>query len=280
MKLTNKYNLPQPMVAALEADDYDSGGADITATSLWKPPYMVALQKQHPDIEVDASDLLQSLLGKGFHAVMSQSDQMGITEKRLFTHVEGVNLSGQFDRLILEEGILQDYKVTSVPRFKHQLVESEWENQLNTYAFLLRRHGVEVKALQIVAFLRDWHKGSAARSLDYPSMPVQVVDIPLWDAAQAEERIADRILQHKDPSPCSPEDQWYKAPKVAVMKDGRKTAVKLFDSQGEAEAFIGNAKDAKQLYLETRKGSYLRCEEYCSVSSVCPHWKSIQGESP
>lgn len=278
MKLTNKYNLPAPMVAALEADEYDNGGSDITATSLWKPPYMVDLQKKHPGIEVDASDLLGSLLGVGFHAVMSRYDNQAISEKRLFAHIEGVNLSGQFDRLILEEGILQDYKVTSVARFKHQLVESEWENQLNTYAMLLRRHGVEVKALQIVAFLRDWHKASSQRSLDYPPLPVQVVTINLWDAEEAEARIAERVNLHKNPTPCTPEDQWYKAPKVAVMKDGRKTAVKLFDNQGEAEAFIANAKDSKQLYIETRKGSYLRCEEYCSVSSVCPHWQSLKGE--
>lgn len=276
MKLSNKYNLPAPMVAALEANEYDSGGADLTATSLWKPPYMVALQKKHPDVEVDASDLLASLLGVGFHAVMARYDNQAISEKRLFAHIEGINLSGQFDRLILEEGILQDYKVTSVPRFKHQLVETEWEDQLNTYAFLLRTNGVEVKALQIVAFLRDWHKGSADRSLDYPNLPVQVVDIPLWDAATAQEKIIERIQMHKDPAPCTPQDQWYRAPKHAVMKEGRKTAVRLFDTEGEAIAFMANQKDSKQLYVETRKGSYLRCEEYCSVSSMCPHWQSIK----
>jgi len=269
MNLSNKYNLPQPMVAALEANEYDSGGADLTATSLWKPPHMVALQKQHPDLPMDASDLLGSLLGVGFHAVMARYDNQAIPEKRLFAHVDGVLLSGQFDRLLLEEGILQDYKVTSVPRFKHSLVEPEWENQLNTYAFLLRSNGVEVKHLQIVAFLRDWHKGSADRSLDYPSLPVQVVDIPLWSVEEAQEKITQRIQYHKEVPPCTLEDRWHRPPKIAVMKEGRKTAVRLFDTESEATAFMANQKDSKQLFLEVRKGSNVRCEEYCPVASVC-----------
>lgn len=275
MNLTNKYNLPLPMVAALEMDDYDNGGADLTATSMWKPPYMVALEKQHPDIPVDASDLLPSLLGKGFHAVMAKADQ-GIAEKRLFTHVGSHHVSGQFDRLILDEGIVQDYKVTSVARFKHQLVESEWENQLNTYAFLLRRHGVDVKALQIVAFLRDWYAASAARSLDYPSLMVQVVDIPLWAPEEAEEKIAARLSLHLDPAPCNPEERWYRAPKVAVMKEGRASAVKLFDTEGEATAFIANSRDSNKLRIEIRTGSNLRCEEYCRVASACPHFAALK----
>lgn len=277
MKLTNKFNLPQPLVDALSADEYDSGGADISVTSIWKPPYMVALQKANPNIEVDASDLLGSLLGVGFHAVMARIDRQAVTEKRLFANLEGYNISGQFDRLLVDDGILQDYKVTSVPRFKFQLTETEWENQLNTYALLLRRHGMEVKALQIVAFLRDWHKGSADRSLDYPSLPVQVVNIPLWSADEAEERVAARLRLHRNPTPCTPEDQWYKPPKVAVMKEGRKTAVKLFDTEADASTFISNSRDRGSLYIEKRKGTYLRCEEYCSVASVCPHWQSMRG---
>jgi hypothetical protein len=278
MKLTNKYNLPSSLVAALEADSYDNGGADLSASGMWKPPYMVALEKQNPDIPVDASDLLPSLLGKGFHAVMAASDKVGVVEKRLFTHVGPWYLSGQFDRLLLEDGVLQDYKVTSVPRFKHQLVESEWENQLNTYAFLLRRNGLEVKALQVVVFLRDWYAAMALRNLDYPNLQVQVVDLPMWDPDEALEKIEARLALHENPIPCNDEERWYRAPKVAVMREGRQAAVKLFDTEGEASAFIATAKDSRKLRIEYRKGSNLRCEEYCSVSAVCPHWQGIQGK--
>lgn len=45
--LSNKYNLPQPLVSALEKDDYDIGDADISVTSLWKPPQMVSLLRKH-----------------------------------------------------------------------------------------------------------------------------------------------------------------------------------------------------------------------------------------
>ena len=42
--LSNKFNLPQPVVSALAKDDYDIGDADISVTSLWKPPQMVGVK--------------------------------------------------------------------------------------------------------------------------------------------------------------------------------------------------------------------------------------------
>lgn len=271
MKLTNKYNLPRSIVQALEADEYDNGGADITASTLWKPTQMVALEKKHAgDLQADASDFLGTLLGTAFHHYVQRHDTEAVTEKRLFAQVGGLTISGQFDRLSVEEGILQDYKVTSVARFNHQKHEAEWECQLNTYAWLLRRHGFEVKALQIIAFLRDWSEFHMERSLDYPNLSLQVVDIHLWPAEVAEERIEARVQAHLSPSPCTNEERWHRPPKYAVMKNGRKSAVKLFDSQSEASAFIAAANDSRYLYLEERPGSYLRCEKYCSAAPFCP----------
>lgn len=276
MKITNKFNLPTPIYNAIVNDDYDDGGADITASSLWKPTQMLALTRQHKeDIEVDASDFLGTLLGKALHDYIRKHDTEAQTEQRIFTHVEGMLLSGQFDRLIVSQGIIQDYKVTSVARFNHQKHESEWENQLNTYAFLLRRHGVDIRALQIVAVLRDWSELNAERNLDYPNIMVQVVDIPLWTTEEAERRISERVAAHsKEPSPCTNEERWYRRPKFAIMKNGRKNAVKLFDDEGDALAFIAAASDSRYLYVQRRPGDSLRCRKYCSASPFCPQWQA------
>ena len=271
MKITNKYNLPSPIFNAIANDDYDDGGADITASSLWKPTQMVALTRKHQDeMEVDASDLLGTLLGKALHEYVARRDTEAVVEKRLFAHVEGKNLSGQFDRFVVADATIQDYKVTSVTRFNHQKHESEWENQLNTYAWLLRRHGIEVKSLQIVALLRDWNEFMSERTLDYPNLMLQVADIPLWTPEEAERRIEARVLEHENPSPCTDAERWHRPPTYAVMKNGRKSAVKLFSSESEATAFISQASDSRHLYLEVRPGSYLRCEKYCSVAPFCP----------
>ena len=277
MKITNKYNLPSPIFNAIANDDYDDGGADITASSLWKPTQMVALTRKHRDeMEVDASDFLGTLLGKALHEYVSRRDTEAVVEKRLFAHVEGKNLSGQFDRFVVADATIQDYKVTSVARFQHQRNESEWENQLNTYAFLLRQHGQDIRALQVVAVLRDWTEFNT-RNLDYPSIMVQVQDIPLWPADEAERRISQRIVEHDNPSPCTDEERWHRPPKWAVMKNGRKSAIKLFDSEADATTFIASASDARYLYVEKRPGTYLRCAKYCSAAPFCPQW---QAEKP
>jgi len=272
--ITNKFNLPTPIYNAVVNDDYDDGGADITASSLWKPTQMVALTRKHRnELEVDASDLLGTLLGKALHEYVSRRDNEAVVEQRIFTHVEGKTLSGQFDRLIVEDSTIQDYKVTSVARFNHQKGEAEWEQQLNTYAFLLRRHGMEIKSLQVVAILRDWMEWNT-RNLDYPTLMVQVVDIPLWSPEEAERRISQRVKEHDSPQPCTDEERWHRPPKFAVMKNGRKSAIKLFDSRQDAAAFIASATDARYLYLEERPGSYLRCQKYCSVAPFCPQWQA------
>ena len=51
---------------------------------------------------------------------------------------------------------------------------------------------------------------------------------------------------------CTEQERWAKKDVFAVKKEGRKTAVKLFDTQEEAEAKI--AELGKGHYLEIRKG--------------------------
>lgn len=278
--ITNKYNLPQPLYAAISNDDYDDGGADLSVTSLWKPTQLVSLVKANKDkIEEDAHDLIPSFLGRIFHKQMEEHDTQGIKEKRLFAHVEGTLISGQFDRLLLAEGILQDYKVTTVGRYMRASQDNEWAQQLNTYAYLLALNGVEVKALQTIVLLRDWSEGSTQR-LDYPSTMVQTLDLPLWPLEVTREKVVARIHAHRNPQPCTPEEMWARPPKIAVMKDGRKSAVKLFDNTEAATYFISQQTDKSKLYVEERKGSYVRCEKYCRAAPFCAQWKAIQAGTP
>ena len=273
MYLTNRLNLPQPLVSALSKDDYDIGNADLSVTSLWKPPQMVKLVAENKaNIQPDAADYLMNLLGSAFHRLMEEADTEAVVEKRLSANIGGITISGKFDRLLVDRQILQDYKVTSVYRMRNQVAEEDWEQQLNTYAYLLRLHGMDIKAIQVICFLRDWRKAET-RNLDYPSIAVQVIDIPLWTQEEAEERIATRIKYFLDTDTCTPEDMWYKPPRWAVMKDGRARAVRLFDSYLEASTFISNQSDKGKLYVQERKATYVRCDEYCAAAPFCPQNK-------
>jgi hypothetical protein len=63
------------------------------------------------------------------------------------------------------------------------------------------------------------------------------------------------------------------------MKQGRKNAVKLFDSHLEANAFIAEASDYKVLSVEERKAEDTRCLLYCDVWQFCDHGKKVRAEA-
>jgi len=281
MKLTNKLGLPQPIVTALENDEYSRGAADISASSLWKAPRIVTLEEAHAaDLVVDAADQIWSLFGTAFHALMEKHTKDAVSEHRLFMPCEGWVISGQLDRFVISSGTIEDWKVTSAFAVKNLSRSHEWEQQLNTYAHLLRHAGHTVNRLRVHAVLRDWNMRSAQMDSTYPQSQIVTVDLPLWTPEDAETKIRAQVRLQQEARinlpECSPEDRWLKPSKVAVMKDGRKTAVKLFDTQAEAESFLSAQADKGKLYTQSRPGEAIRCASYCAVgrSGFCSQWNA------
>ena len=66
---------------------------------------------------------------------------------------------------------------------------------------------------------------------------------------------------------CTAEERWQKKDVYAVRKEGRKSAVKLFETQKEAEEKITEL--GKDHYLEIRKGESMKCKNYCLCSKFC-----------
>lgn len=277
MKITNKFNLPLSLVQAVSNDTYTKGNADISVTSLWKSPRIVVLEKEHEDkLERDVVDSLWSLLGRGVHDVLCRADSNTMTEVRMSFDMEGWKISGQFDRYIPDHAHLQDYKVTSAWSLVYDSRNEDWENQLNTYAHMLRVNGHEVNKLEIIAVLRDWSQTEALRNQDYPSAPVVAVPINLWTSVEAKEKIKAQVLKHQSALTklplCTEKDQWAQPGKFAVMKTGRKSAVRLYDSHAEALLHLSEEKDPKLSIVE-RKGSKVRCERYCAVKDFCDQYR-------
>ena len=293
MRLTNKYNLPQGIVEAIENDPYDPGeGTWMSVTSLIKPPQMVALTKGHGDeIIEDVSDRLWSLLGQSVHEVLARKDCRhlsdyqygGITEKRLFADCLGKRISGQFDTLSLDKVkggfVLSDYKVTSWYAIKDG-VKREWVEQLNILAWLLEKNGYPKPArLEIHAMLRDYSNAMARREKNYPPCPFVVLPVP--EMRHVGKFVEDLVREHQvaNPRPCTKEERWAQGECWAVMKKGRKAALKLCQSQEEAKEyqdgiFIDPAKSG--VYIQHRPPVYRRCEDYCQVSAWCDQWKATQ----
>lgn len=281
-KLTNKLNLPQPLVKAVARDTYDKGDCDISVTSLLKPPQIVALEKRHEEeITEDVSDRIWSLLGQTIHGILERADETAISERRLYVDVGGWRVGGKMDRFVLKEGLLQDYKFTSVYKVRDG-VPLEFAQQLNIYAYLLRKNGDEVKKLEIVAILRDWSKNAAAREDNYPPNQVVVLDVPIIPDAEVEAFIKERVALHQAAAagniePCSKEDRWAKDDVYAVMKKGQKRAVRLTNSKEAAELVMAGLPPGH--YIEFREGESVRCKSYCAVAPFCVQYKKLQGDA-
>jgi phosphoglycolate phosphatase-like HAD superfamily hydrolase len=281
MRLTNKMQLPAAIVEAVKNDGYTRGDADISVTQLVSPPQKVALEREYADQLVeDASDRIWSLMGQSIHTILERANRTGLAERRLSAVVEGWKVSGGMD-LYDEDGVLVDYKTTSAWSARGG-VKDEWLAQLNIYAHILRANGHPVKGLRVVAILRDWSKLEASRSADYPQSQVAVLPVEMWSPEVAEKYVRDRVILHKLarqslPS-CTGEERWQKAPVFALMKHGRKTAVKLYDNLADAEMHAKS--DPASLYVQTRAGESTRCRLYCSASKFCPQYQSeLNGSS-
>ena len=277
MNITNKLNLPQPFVQAVLNDPYSPGDCDITVTKLISPPRKVALEKKyHKEIKEDVADRLWALFGQAVHNILERAEAEAVTEERLYLDRQGWRIGGKFDRLLLEEGLLQEYKVTSVYSVKNGH-KKEWEAQLNMLAHILRENGNKINKIEAVALLRDWSGGKAEKNSDYPESQVVVLGIELWSEERCEEYIDERIRLHqlarvKLPE-CSLEERWAKPDQWALIKKGGKRARKIYFDYREAAEALELA--GVNYELDHRVGSSLRCESYCSVSKFCEKLKSI-----
>lgn len=293
MLLTNKFNLPGPVYQALARDDYAKGPADFSVTELFQPPQIRVLRKKHEnDIQEDAIDRIWSLLGTSIHKILEGTSGIErLSEERYYTTFEGCTISGQADSYVFLDDLIQDWKLTSAWSILLRSRDDDWTKQLNAYAWLLGRPHYRlvdgkfeemplkpVKALQVVAFLRDWSKLEAKRNVDYPQKQIEIVDIPLFDPGAMDSIIAKRIHLHRKAEadivePCTPEEMWEKDTKYAVMKPGRERAIKLCASRSEAETWISmNMRSSEAGYVQERPGARTRCESYCNVAKFCPQY--------
>lgn len=283
MKLTNRLNLPSSIVNAVARDPYHRGDAHISVTALIGPARKRMLEIVHGDeLTEDVADRIWSLMGQIAHGILERNDADGMTEERLFIERHGWRISGQFDRVLVEDKLVQDYKLSSTYATKDG-VKPEWEAQANLYALMLREHGYPIQRAQIVVILRDYQKSKAQHDPDYPQAPVIVLDVPLWSTQQIEMFIWKRLSAHADAQHvlplCSAEERWERPAKYALVKDGNKRATSLHDDYTDAyvalEAATVGAKKGASFRIDTRPAEQIRCKDYCPAAPVCQQWQAM-----
>jgi len=207
------------------------------------------------------------------------------------TDIGGWIISGQMDRIDVTQngnGVkLDDYKVTSSYAVKNNQPKPEWVAQQNCYAQLLRQNGYKVDSLGVVAILRDWSKLNVLRDPSYPKHQIAIVKIPLWSEQDAKTYMETRVRLHQDARNnelplCTDEERWHKQDKFAVMKTGRKSALRVLDSLSAAEAWAKNHghMDAMGNFstgfrIDHRVGEDVRCAHYCAAAPFCSQWNRV-----
>lgn len=287
MIITNHANLPMPFVRMCE-ESYQSQPKRYSVTTLLKPVREILLKRRHEAvIEQDCSDMIWLLFGKAVHSILENygtSKNEFAEEKLTVTLENGYTVSGIIDLYDIDRAEVVDYKTASVWKVTFKDYD-DWKKQGMMYAWLLRNNGLACKSVVFYAILKDHNKQKAKFDSSYPQSPVVKVEFPVVDAEVnaidkfIREKI-DEIIKYEDVPDdelplCSCEDRWNGGDTFAVMKKGRKTAMRVLDSMVEAERWkADNGGD----FIETRKGVDKKCIDYCLVCNKCDYYKSIKEE--
>ena len=245
-------------------------------------------KKDEPEIDEPATaPYIKRVIQRMQARIKAKAAKNEFCEERFDVAVANSHVTGQVDLYDMERGIINDWKTASV--WKVQFADfADWRAQGLTYAWLLTKSGLEVKKCRFVALLKDHSKTKAKHDASYPQSPVFVYefDVTAEDLAATEARIISKVteienaykLGDDDIEPCTLEERWADGEKYAVMKNGRKTAVKLFDNQQDAEAYAGELGNSH--YVEHRPAVSRKCEDYCSCCDFCNFYKSMhKGEN-
>jgi hypothetical protein len=275
MKTTNELGMPQAFVDFVSTERHNAPGT-LSATTLLQGDKQIVLFDRHFDeLEQDAADQVWASFGTAFHLLMEKQNDDAFKEEGFEVPVGSWKVTGHVDRYDMEHEILEDWKTTSVWKIIFKSFD-EWRAQGLTYAWLMKQNGLNVKRCRFVALLKDHSKTEAKRKPDYPQKPVYIYefDVTEADLEETEKRIKAKIesvtaaykLGDDDIAPCSEEERWATATKYAVMKDGRKTALKVCDSLTDASAYI---RDVGGDRIDVRPGENRRCAEYCPCAQFC-----------
>lgn len=326
MTWTNLFGLPEPMAAVIKNDLYSDkrdeatkawlkenpeavGSTHFSATTLTKPVRQVTIDRYNSQNYVnDVSSAVFRLTGQLFHhlfrdAAVRENIKKSLKlepEHRLFAHLPGLKavVSGEPD-LVSEDGVVDDYKVTSVWAWKDG-AKLEWEQQLNVYAWLRRMNGLQTTKLRVVYILRDWSQREAKIKKDYPQAQVLTAEVPMWSAEMQERFVREQVSElmhasnqyesHGNDSyvvECGPDQMWEKPSTYAVIKKGAGRATKVFKTvddegteyspeqvQAMAEAYAKSK--GPEFEVEHRPGERTRCEFYCSANQFCSQYKEYK----
>ena len=289
MIITNKLNMPEAYVKAIQNSRHNADKC-LSATTLLKGTKEIILTDRHFDeIEVDAADEVWAVFGTAVHAILEHQEDEAFKEESFSVGVFDYKVTGKVDRYDMKNETIEDWKTASVWKVLYKDFD-DWKKQGLIYAYLLKQSGLNVRHIRFIALLKDHSKTDVKRRADYPQSSVYIYEFDVLpeELTGIEALIKAKVLEvscnadKKDDeiAGCTPSERWSSDSKFAVMKEGRKTAVKVCDTEEEALNFIEELeKDKDKHFVEERKGVDKKCEDYCPCAAFCSYYKAMHQES-
>jgi hypothetical protein len=276
MQITNRLNLPAGLVKAVSTERHNAQGC-LSATTLIQGVKQIILTDRYWDaLEDDVADRIWAIWGTAVHSLLEHEGENDFTEQEMSHKLENITITGRIDNYDMRNAVVTDYKTASVNKVKFNDF-TDWYMQGMVYAWLLTRNKFPVERCRFIALLKDHSKREALRDYQYPQNPVFLYEFPVTQAELFKtgtfirSRVGEyeKYLTAADDAipPCSAKERWDRPAKFAVKKEGRKTAVKLFDDKEAAEQRV--AELGKGHFLECRAGESIKCQSYCLCRQFC-----------
>jgi len=275
--------IPNYLTNAIKPDTKAPALDRISVTSLIAPPLQRTLYNKHwQEVKRDPLESIWMLLGTGLDDIVKRYSQTALTQLKLeWPTLHGITLVGIPDLIDIVDHVLADLKVTSVWSIKE--IRKEYIYQLNIYDYMLYHLyndlWKQIDRLEIHAILRDWRMNEQLRyGGNYPDHQFVILPVERWPLKEQEQFIDTYIQDHlQNPErECTDEEKWKRTDQFAVMKQGRKSAMRVLDSSKEAMQWAkskGHIIGENGIYMEKRPGTCIRCSSYCNVSSFCEYAK-------
>lgn len=291
-KIINPGKIPEPYPHFVRSNIRKPVSDRFGVTSILSPPLpRTLLLEKWDEVEWDVAGRVRMIDGSRNDEIMerlSKDFSNAVTQLKMWETVyindRPVTIVGKLDVLWLSYegdkvyGDLEDWKFTTVTILNNEERLHEYEFQLNAYKWLLNKWfpWIEIRSGKLVLQFRDWSKIKAHHG-SHPRNVVETRTMRLW-SNDTIEQVIYKSLQDKYDNPhreCTPAERWQHPPKFAVMKKGRKSAVRVLDNKEELDSYcdwkgIEIGKDGH--YQEIRPAQATRCKFYCDVASVCPYY--------
>lgn len=269
MKILNPRNLPDSFVLAAIGDpDKEPNPLRFGVNDLIAPAMARKLKIEHwNEVEEEVEDRFWLMLGIAWHEYMYKYAPEGsIAEEKIEIPWDDKYIISGIPDLYYKDTLI-DYKLVSVWLYIYG-GKKDWEAQLNVYRWMIyKKHGLLMNKLFIELGFKDWDERSSMNSQDYPPAKIMEVPVKIWDMGDTEKYIHARMESHLNLDKCTDEEKYHRPDTWAVMSKGRKTALRVLESEDSATLWMANNKG---YFIEYRKGEDNRCKKYCQMRNFCP----------